>query len=542
MALVRPPMQALQVPNLGWTSQPMLRVSSPTPAFRSSSPAPALRAARFTPSINGGLPARQDAEDISKAWYLLRRARSSTPSPRQRVGNGIAETDASPFASPAAATREAEIAEPRVTIPGTPPPETRSVRPMLHQSQPARLTPAAPADGSPAARELWMRKVQEAGYTSPTAPPMLPGTGIGELQTQQHLLRPSSPIKQPALVIPALAADRTPATSSVSVPVPMGPVDGICAPTLDARPHRNSSPAVGGICAPTLDARPHRNSSPVRSSTVLLQQSLTKFATERQGFMKLIEELKIRNVELEQRMVEQQALMDDHGRQFLESCAHLEEERDQIREESALAEATWEQRFRAEQANWEQRFRELEMRGKTQQDQLEEQVAVLERQTAAKEPRALINDYEQMARIMDDHQKAHDKQIEALMNDQALMTEMMSDEGSQMRARIEHLEQDRSKLRSELADALALQEARGNSSSDIGQKERLDMIARENETMKDEATRWQGERELLLSRVSIMERKLRLADSQNAALRGELTLLREQQRHMSGQAASSSHT
>lgn len=121
------------------------------------------------------------------------------------------------------------------------------------------------------------------------------------------------------------------------------------------------------------------------------------------------------------------------------------------------------------------------------------------------------------------------------------LVELVATEGRENQVRIEKLVREKDNLNSELAKALARAEAAGaadesnqvgggavpSSSSNLSEaNNQLRIVMSERETLRDEVTNKGGQILLLQSQLEIKDRKLRIADMENAMLKSELEVLR----------------
>lgn len=137
-------------------------------------------------------------------------------------------------------------------------------------------------------------------------------------------------------------------------------------------------------------------------------------------------------------------------------------------------------------------------------------------------------------------QQVRKSKVETEREREALI-EMTANEGRESQARIEKLTKEKEVLNTELAKALARAEAAG-ATDETGQAEggampsssvslteansQLRTVMSEREALRDEVTNKGGQILLLQSQLEIKDRKLRIADMENAMLKNELEVLR----------------
>jgi len=249
-------------------------------------------------------------------------------------------------------------------------------------------------------------------------------------------------------------------------------------------------------------------------------------------------EAKVRELEAQNAYLEKK--LDEDGESFLEALLQLEEQTEDLtRQNKKLAE---------ERENFE--------RGLTQQGDIGEARAKIAK---------LEQDQEDVLKEMDSFEKEKEedlrrerevseklrkqlaeteaeakRRLTEMERERESIIEMVSAEGKSSQVRIDKLLQEKEKLHSDLAKALANAEAAGNtdahgqvsgaiplSAQNLSEaNNQLRTVKGEREALKDEVTNKNGQLLLLQSQLDIKDRKLRIADMENAMLKSELEVLR----------------
>lgn len=231
--------------------------------------------------------------------------------------------------------------------------------------------------------------------------------------------------------------------------------------------------------------------------------------------------------------------MDEHGIQFLEALDGMEaqveeltrqnrklvEEREQIEE---LLQQGGDGEMRAKVIKFERERQDMMQQLEEFQLEMDEDLR-RERETSEKLRRQLE----------ESEQESRRKSAEQEREKESLV-EMVALEGQESQARIEKLVREKESLNSELAKALARAEAGGadeggqagggalpSSSQSMSEaSSQLKVVIGEREALRDEVTKAGGQILLLQSQLEIRDRKLRIADMENAMLKSELEVLR----------------
>jgi len=149
---------------------------------------------------------------------------------------------------------------------------------------------------------------------------------------------------------------------------------------------------------------------------------------------------------------------------------------------------------------------------------------------------------EQLRRRLADCEGENRKRLVEQERDRDSLVEMVANEGRESQARIDKLVREKEALNAELAKALARAEAAGGS-DDLQQtnggsrvpastkslseaNDQLRTVTGEREALRDEVTNKGGQILLLQSQLEIKDRKLRIADMENAMLKSELEVMR----------------
>jgi len=251
-----------------------------------------------------------------------------------------------------------------------------------------------------------------------------------------------------------------------------------------------------------------------------------------------LEQAKMR--ELEAQNAELNKRLDEDGLQFLEALISLE---GQVEELSREKKKLLEERDSME-GGLLQQGSDGELRAKIMKMERERQDMLQQLDEFEREKEEDLKEQRQMAdglrkKLGDCEQEARGRRTEQERERENLI-EMVANEGRESQARIEKLAREKEALNSELAKALARAEAAGGS-DETGQaggvvpsssqslseaNSQLRVIMGEREALKDEVTNKGGQILLLQSQLEIKDRKLRIADMENAMLKSELEVVR----------------
>lgn len=209
-----------------------------------------------------------------------------------------------------------------------------------------------------------------------------------------------------------------------------------------------------------------------------------------------VEELQAANRQIEQKNIEKEQMIDEHGQHFLEGIGVLEAERDAL----------------------QQRVYDLEA-------QVGQHIADARHGLEAEEQvRQLQGEREEHFRKAEEDQR----KINELLQEREMMADVMSGEGTELRARIERLHKDKEQIAIEMADKLAKAEAEGTGPRTLQLESLLRACQAEKENLKDEVVLQEGKVLLLQNQLSISDRKQRLNESELTMLRSQVASLQQQ--------------
>lgn len=333
-------------------------------------------------------------------------------------------------------------------------------------------------------------------YENTNSTPAAAPTVVEEVIVKEAVVQPT-PVAQPTVVVEEFVVQPVPARA-----IP-----------LQAEPQLSSvSTAQFGLA----------------SSDVQGAEGFQSVVKERDQLRQRVQELEQANQQLTTEKLELDAMLDDHGRQFLEALLSLENENEELTRRT--------QKLQEEREKAEQRLATSGSVGDLEAKnlQLERDYQDLLQQIGSYETELkddVQHEQEANERIkarLKEQEETSARTIEVLKKEKADIMEMMSEEGNDLRARIEKLEKDKNMLYFDLAKANAHgMSGGGESSSQLAEVEnKLRTLMTEREQLKDEVTLKNGEHTLLQNQLQIVERKLRLADSEVQMLRSELEMLR----------------
>mmetsp|Transcript_76345 Transcript_76345/g.210771 ORF Transcript_76345/g.210771 Transcript_76345/m.210771 type:complete len:577 (+) Transcript_76345:45-1775(+) len=250
-------------------------------------------------------------------------------------------------------------------------------------------------------------------------------------------------------------------------------------------------------------------------------------------------ELELRIQELERSNAELERRLDADGFKFLEALVTCEREVEQLKRQNQqlLAErtATEEQLQRQVDAG-ELRASNLRMERECQ-DVLQ-QLDEFEREKE-EELRSVREEMARLSRQLEDQEQHYARLLKQAEREREGLLQVMTEEGRELQSRIEKLSRDKEALSMDLAKALARADMVAASSESAGAgcggqaslslieaSCQLRAVVGEREALKDEVTNKDGLLELLRSQLETNDRKLRLADMENAMLKSELEVHR----------------
>jgi len=240
-------------------------------------------------------------------------------------------------------------------------------------------------------------------------------------------------------------------------------------------------------------------------------------------------ELEARNGELERTNSELERKLDEDGRQFLEALLSLENEVEELTKQNRkLVEerAQTEEQLKNQGSDGELRAKNMRMERECQDmlQQLDEFEREKEEELQKSRDEAL-----RLHKQIAEHQQEFSRRMQEMEREKASLLEAMTEEGQELGSRIEKLTRDKEALSSELAKASARADVGGVGSAAggfAGGDDQMRQLIGAREGLKDEVTNKEGQIALLRSQLEIVDRKLRLADMENAMLKSECEVLK----------------
>jgi len=261
-----------------------------------------------------------------------------------------------------------------------------------------------------------------------------------------------------------------------------------------------------------------------------------------------VQELQKLNDELEHRL-------DEDGLQFLEALATYENEVDvlsrqnrELVEERAKSEKLFARQPDSGDVHASNPRMEHEIE-RERQDMLSQMDAF--EQEKEEEIRLAQETVEQISRQLEDQERHFQRLLTQAERERDATVQAMTDEGDELQTRIDKLSKDKEELRLDLARALARVDVantlnntmdtsrgggNGTSFSRTEASNQLRSVVGEREALKDDVTNKEGQIVLLKSQLEIADRKLKLADMENAMLKKELEVSRRGAPARSGSA------
>jgi len=267
------------------------------------------------------------------------------------------------------------------------------------------------------------------------------------------------------------------------------------------------------------------------------------------GLERDVQELLKLNDELEHRL-------DEDGLQFLEALATYENEVDvlsrqnrELVEERAKSEKLLARQADSGEVPASSARMEHEIE-RERQDMLSQMDAF--EQEKEEEIRLAQETVERLSRQLEDQERHFQRLLTQAERERDATVQAMTDEGDELQTRIDKLSKDKEELRLDLAKALARVDVAntlnntidtsrggGNGTTSFSRTEasnQLRSVVGEREALKDDVTNKEGQIVLLKSQLEIADRKLKLADMENAMLKKELEVSRRGAPSRSGSA------
>jgi len=253
-----------------------------------------------------------------------------------------------------------------------------------------------------------------------------------------------------------------------------------------------------------------------------------------------LQELQQLNDELEHRL-------DEDGLKFLEALATYENEVDLLSRQNRelIEERANSVELLAQQADsGEVRASSLTMEHEIERERQDmlSQMDEFEKEKD-EEIRLAQETVDRLSRQLEDQERHFRRLTAQAERDRDNTLQAMTDEGEELQARIDKLGNDKEELRLDLARALAKVDVAnalnntidtsrgcGNGTTSFSRTEasnQLRSVVDEREALKDDVTNKEGQIVLLKSQLEIADRKIRLADMENAMLRSEVEVLRQ---------------
>jgi len=345
---------------------------------------------------------------------------------------------------------------------------------------------------------------------------MRPNPSPGRLQGPSSVA--SSRSERPA--VPSSATGLSPKTRVQSWGA--SPVRPPLVPSVPTSPYPAASTDVEFPATSALESR----------TLGLAQQRLTEHAAT---------DLEARCMQLERANVELDKKLDDDAKHFLEALLSLESEVEELTKQNRRLvdeRAQHEEQLRTQGTDGELRAKNLKLERECQ-DMLQ-QLDEFEREKD-EELRIAREDAANMGRQLADQERDFRRRLADSERDRTNLLQAMTEEGRELQSRAEKLNRDKEALSLELAKALAradIAAAGGNhaGSADVGSStsarelaeatSQLRSVTTACEALKDDVTNKECQIGLLRSQLEIRDRKLRIADMENAMLKSELETLR----------------